>query len=271
MKTRIISAAILVPILFLLVLVAPVVVAAVVLGILLAIAAYELLYRTGLVKHPRLVVYSCAMAFAVCMWSYLGAIRAYFEILLLVFWLLLFAEMMLDHVKVRFEMLAMCFLAGAGIPYLLSSLIRILNLGVGRYVILIPFVVAFMSDSGAYFVGLKFGHHKLAPVVSPNKTIEGAVGGVLCAMISMLVYALILDLLPGGLRINYALALLYGFAGSLIGIFGDLSFSVVKRQTGVKDYGNLIPGHGGVLDRFDSVTTVAPAMEVLLLLLPMVA
>ena len=84
-----------------------------------------------------------------------------------------------------------------------------------------------------------------------------------------LLYALIIDLLPGNLRVNYGLALLYGFVGSLLGIFGDLCFSIVKRQTGIKDYGNLIPGHGGVLDRFDSLTLVAPAMEVLLVLLPM--
>lgn len=106
-------------------------------------------------------------------------------------------------------------------------------------------------------------------MVSPNKTIEGALGGIAFAVVSMLVYALIIDLLPGNLRVNYGLALLYGFAGSLLGIFGDLCFSIVKRQTGIKDYGNLIPGHGGVLDRFDSLTLVAPAMEVLLVLLPM--
>lgn len=271
MKTRIISAAILVPVLFLLALAAPVIAAALVMSVLLAIAAYELLYRTGLVKRARLVLYSCAMAAAVCMWSYFGAIHAYFVILLMVFFILMFSEMMLDHVKVRFEDLSMCFVAGVLIPYMLSSLIRILNMGIGRYVILIPFVVAFMSDTGAYFIGLNFGRHKLAPVVSPNKTIEGALGGVAFAVISMVLYALIVDLLPGNVRVNYALALLYGFAGSLIGIFGDLCFSVIKRQTGVKDYGNLIPGHGGVLDRFDSVTLVAPAMEVFLLLLPMVS
>ena len=271
MKTRIISAAILVPILFLLVLAAPVVVAALVMSTLLAIAAYELLYRTGLVRRARLVIYSCAMAAAVCMWSYWGAIHAYFVVLLMAFFVLMFSEMMLDHVKVHFEDLSMCFVAGVLIPYMLSSLIRILNMDVGRYVILIPFVVAFMSDTGAYFVGLKFGHHKLAPVVSPNKTIEGALGGIVFAVVSMLLYALVIDLLPGNVRVNYALALLYGFVGSLTGIFGDLCFSVIKRQTGVKDYGNLIPGHGGVLDRFDSVTMVAPAMEVFLLLLPMVS
>ena len=271
MKTRIISAAILVPILFLLALAAPVIAAALVMSVLLAIAAYELLYRTGLVKRARMVLYSCAMAAAVCMWSYFGAIHANFVILLMVFFILMFSEMMLDHVKVHFEDLSMCFVAGVLIPYMLSSLIRILNMDIGRYVILVPFVVAFMSDTGAYFIGLNFGRHKLAPVVSPNKTIEGALGGVAFAVISMVIYALIVDLLPGNVRVNYALALLYGFVGSLVGIFGDLCFSVIKRQTGVKDYGNLIPGHGGVLDRFDSVTLVAPAMEVFLLLLPMVS
>ena len=262
MKKRIISAAILVPILFLLTLAAPVIAASLVMSALMAIAAYELLYRTGLVKRARLVIYSCIMAAAVCMWSYFGAIHSYFVILMIAFFILMFSEMMLDHIKVHFETLAMCFAAGLLIPYMLSSLIRILNMDIGRYVILIPFVVAFMSDAGAYFIGLKFGRHKLAPVVSPNKTIEGALGGVVFAVVSMLIYALVIDLLPG-------IALLYGFVDSLLGIFADLCFSIVKRQTGIKDYGNLIPGHGGVLDRFDSLTLVAPAMEVLLVLLPM--
>ena len=271
MKTRILAAAVLVPVLFLVVLVAPKWLAAVIFGILLGIAAYELLYRTGLVRHPRLVVYSILTAFAMAMWSYFDAVHAYLLLGLLVFCLLLFAEMMMDHVKVRLEMLGLCFFAGFIVPFLLSALVRILTMSIGRYVILIPFVVAFMSDSGAYFIGLKFGRHKLAPVVSPNKTIEGALGGIVTAMSSMVIYALVLDLLPVGLQVNYAMALLYGLGGSIAGIFGDLCFSVFKRQTGIKDYGNLIPGHGGVLDRFDSLMTVAPLMEALLLLVPMVS
>lgn len=267
MKTRILSAAILVPILFLVVLVFPEIVAALVMGILLAIGAYELLYRTGLVRQPRLVLYSAIMAFAVTMWSYYEAVHAYFILLVILFWMALLAELMMDHVKVRVEMLGMCFMAGLVIPYMLSSLVRILNMTIGRYVILIPFVTAFMDDAGAYFVGMKFGRHKLAPVLSPNKTIEGALGGIATGMVSMLIYTLILHLL--GLKVNYLLALLYGLGGSLAGIFGDLCFSVIKRQTGIKDYGNLIPGHGGVLDRFDSLVMVAPLMEALLLLLPL--
>lgn len=269
MKTRIIAAAVLVPVLFLIVLVAPVSAAAAILGILLAIASYELLYRTGLVKHPRLVIYSSIMAFALSLWSYWGAVRAYFMLMLMVYTMLLFAEMMLDHIKVRFETLGMCFVSGVIVPYLLTALIRILTMNEGRYVILIPFIVAFMSDAGAYFVGLRFGKHKLAPVVSPNKTIEGVLGGLAGAMIGMLIYTVILDF-PLKLDVNYGIALLYGLIGSGVGCFGDLCFSIIKRQTGIKDYGNLIPGHGGVLDRFDSLTMVAPLMEALLLLLPLI-
>lgn len=269
MKTRIIAAAVLVPFLFLVVLVAPEIVAALVLGALQAIAAYELLYRTGLIRRSRLVIYACVMAFGISLWSYFGSYRAYFLLMLMVFMGLLFAEMMLDHVKIHVEDLGLCILAGVIIPYMLSSLIRILMLSIGREVIMIPFVVAFMSDAGAYFVGLKFGRHKLAPVVSPNKTIEGLFGGMVSAVVGMLVYGLILSLMK--YHVNFGLAILYGLAGSLVGTFGDLCFSIVKRQTGIKDYGNLIPGHGGVLDRFDSLSMVAPFMEALILLAPVIS
>lgn len=270
MKTRIIAAAVLIPILLVLVLFAPKMFSAVIFAVLMSIGSYELLYRTHLVKHPRLVIYSSVMAFAVVMWSHAGAIHAWLLIGLMVYTLVLFAEMMMDHVKVRIEMLALCYVSGFVVPFLLSSLIRILAMTTGRYVILIPFVVAFMSDGGAYFVGLKFGRHKLAPVVSPNKTIEGALGGLAGAVVGMLIYAIILDLGFPRFEVNYGLAILYGLAGSACGMFGDLCFSIIKRQTGIKDYGNLIPGHGGVLDRFDSLMMVAPLMEALLLLAPVV-
>ena len=270
MKTRIMAAVVLIPVLLVLVLAAPKMISAVIFAALLAIGSYELLYRTHLVKHPRLVIYSSVMAFAVVMWSYAGAVHAWLLIGLLLYTIVLFTEMMVDHVKVRIEMIALCYVAGAIVPFLLSSLIRILTMTTGRYVVLIPFAIAFLSDGGAYFAGLKFGKHKLAPVVSPNKTIEGALGGLIAAVLGMLIYALVLDLAFSQFRVNYGIAILYGLVGSLVGVFGDLCFSIIKRQTGIKDYGNLIPGHGGVLDRFDSMMMVAPLVESLLLLAPMV-
>ena len=270
MKTRILAAVVLIPILLVLVLFAPKMFSAVIFALLMSIGAYELLYRTHLVHHGRLVAYTAIMAFCVTMWSHAGAVQAYMLLGLMAFSLLLFAEMMHDHVKVRIEMLGLCYLAGAIVPFLLSALIRILGMTVGRYVILVPFVVAFMSDGGAYFVGLKFGRHKLAPVVSPNKTIEGALGGVAAAIVGMIIYALVLDLAFPQFQVDYGMAVVYGLGGSILGVFGDLCFSIIKRQTGIKDYGNLIPGHGGVLDRFDSMMMVAPFVEALLLIAPVV-
>jgi phosphatidate cytidylyltransferase len=161
----------------------------------------------------------------------------------------------------------MTVIGGLIVPYLLTALIRIFVMKIGRYMIIIPFVVAFLNDAGAYFVGMKYGKHKLAPVVSPNKTIEGMLGGMGAAVAAMFVYCLILQLTEG-FRINYFYAFLYGVVGAGVGAFGDLCFSIIKRQTGIKDYGDLIPGHGGVLDRLDSMMTVAPLIEMLLILLP---
>jgi phosphatidate cytidylyltransferase len=267
MKTRTIAGISMAAGLLFLVLIAPKGLAALVYGVLMAIGTYELIYGTGLVQHPRLVLYSAAMAFMVTLWSYWGAIHAYLLLLLLLFTLALFTEMMVDHVKVRVSMLGECFLGGFLVPYLLTAVIRILSLKVGRYFALVPFIIACVNDAAAYMVGMRYGKHKLAPVVSPNKTIEGMLGGMGASVISMILYCLLLQLVEG-FQINYFYAFLYGLVGSAAGVFGDLCFSIIKRQTGIKDYGDLIPGHGGVLDRLDSMMTVAPLIEALLILIP---
>ena len=176
---------------------------------------------------------------------------------------------MANHVKVDIEMIAACFFAGAVVPYLLSAIIRILTMTSGRYLIAIPFLIAFLSDGGAYFVGSMFGKHKLAPVISPNKSVEGVAGGIVAAMLGMLIYAVVLQLVFR-FQVDYGAAMLYGLVGSAVGVFGDLCFSVVKRMSGIKDFGTLLPGHGGFYDRFDSMVTVAPLVEALILLMPVV-
>lgn len=267
MKTRVITAAVAIPLLLILLLAAPKVVVALVWGAMMAVAAYELLYRTGLIKESRLVVYSMVMAFATTMWSYAGAVHALGILGLLVFVALMFGEMMMSHVRITFDKICMCLVGGLLIPFFLSSLIRILVMRTGRYVVLIPFIIAFGSDSGAYFAGRLFGSKKLAPVISQNKTVEGAIGGIVFAVVCMLIYGLIMQF-AFDFKINYFYAVLYALLGSVAGIFGDLCFSVVKRQTGIKDYGTILPGHGGILDRFDSMTLVGPLVEALLILMP---
>ena len=269
MKTRLISAAVFLPMLVIVLLVLPEVFTAILVGIMAAVASYELLYSTGLVRHLRLNIYCMVFAFLVCIWCHLGMDHAWGMLGILLLVCVLFTEMMFDHVKANFERLNYCLLAALLLPFLLSSVVRILNGENGRLTVAIPFILAFIPDSGAYFAGLYFGKHKLAPVISPKKTVEGALGGAAVAVVGMLLYAFIMDV-AFTVEVSYSAALIYGILGAGADVFGDLMFSSIKRQTGIKDYGNLIPGHGGILDRFDSMITVAPLAEILLLLLPVV-
>ena len=138
----------------------------------------------------------------------------------------------------------------------------------GRYLVLVPILIPFLADAGAYFAGCSLGKHKLAPVLSPNKTVEGAVGGLLTGVVSMLLYGLVMHF-GFGLAYNFVYGAIYGLLGAVVSIVGDLSFSMIKRETGIKDYGTLFRAHGGVLDRFDSVIFAAPVVELLLGILPL--
>jgi phosphatidate cytidylyltransferase len=153
------------------------------------------------------------------------------------------------------------------IPWLLSALIRLRVLENGKFFIIAVFVLTMVPDSGAYFAGRAFGKRKLCPVISPHKTVEGAIGGVVCTVICMVIFALVMQF-GFQFRVNYLLAALYAILGAGASMLGDLTFSVIKRQAGIKDYGTLLPGHGGILDRFDSTSVVAPLVEALLLVLP---
>lgn len=113
------------------------------------------------------------------------------------------------------------------------------------------FIVAFLTDTFAYFTGYLFGKHKLIPKVSPKKTIEGSIGGVVGSTVGCIVFGYLFNL-------DMTAMIIIGSIGSVIAQFGDLFASSIKRYVGIKDYGKLIPGHGGVLDRFDSVILVAP-------------
>ncbi len=267
MKIRVIAAVALLPLLLVVVLVLPKIYTAILFGLMAAIGAYELMWRTGLIKHTRLLIYGMAMAFAVPMWCAHGMIYPWGALGLFIFTCLVFAELLISQTKLPFGQVAITFMAGIVIPLMLGALVRIHGWVNGQYFILIPFVLAFLSDTGAYFAGCAFGKHKLAPVISPKKTVEGLIGGVVGAIIGMVLYCVVLKT-AFDFEVNYVYAAIYGVLGSLAAVFGDLCFSAIKRQTGIKDYGNLIPGHGGILDRFDSMTVVAPLVEILMMLIP---
>lgn len=120
------------------------------------------------------------------------------------------------------------------------------------------FGVPWIADSAAYFVGSAIGKHQLCPNISPKKTIEGAIGGVLFGALVPLLFGWVFQLVYGNLEVNWVVLPIIGLVNSLISILGDLLFSVIKRSCGIKDYGSIMPGHGGLLDRFDSVILCVP-------------
>ena len=267
MKQRIIVAAIALPLLLVVLLVLPKVATAILLALICAVAAWELMCVTKFVRHLRLFLYSAVMAAAVSVWSWLGCPRGLGLVLLLVYFTLLAAELLRAHTALPFQVLCVSAFAALVVPLFLTALVRLQMMDNGRFLVLVPCVIAFTADSGAYFIGRAFGNHKLAPVISPKKTVEGAIGGAACAVLGMIIYGLVLRF-AFGFTVNFLYAAIYGLLGAAGSILGDLFFSCIKRQVKIKDYGNILPGHGGVLDRFDSMSVVAPLVEALVLLIP---
>lgn len=246
----------------------PPIVLEIALVLLCGLAAWEITVPTGLVRD-RDVAVLCTLIAVGFGWNATNGMHtsAYREIcalgLLLIAVVGLFAVLLRRHDTMHFHQIACGLFGSVLLPYLLLALMRIFQMEKGRYLVLLPLLAAWGSDTFAYFAGRFFGKHKLAPVISPKKTIEGAVGGVLGGSVCVLIFTVILDLTLG-FALPYWAAAVLGAIGAAIGQIGDLSFSVIKRQTGIKDYGHIFPGHGGVLDRFDSVIFVAPVVELVL-------
>ena len=126
----------------------------------------------------------------------------------------------------------------------------------GQFLLIMMFAAPWITDTFAYFFGRAFGKHKLIPDVSPKKTIEGSVAGIICCTLVILGYAFVCSRV-WGVQCNYAILAALGVLLSIVGQIGDLAMSVIKREYNIKDYGKIMPGHGGALDRFDSVLAVA--------------
>lgn len=226
------------------------------------LAAYELSAPTGLVRGKWLL--ALALAAALCQSLLACTGKPYQMPVILLCVLAAFAVLLREHQDIRFSDVSAALFAGLVIPYMLSALTRMFQWDGGEFLVLLPLVAAWGSDTCALFTGMALGKHKLAPVISPKKTVEGAIGGVIGATLLMLLAVYLMNRFAG-LDIHYGAAALMGACGAVIGQAGDLAFSVIKRQSGIKDYGHIFPGHGGVLDRFDSVIFVAPAAELILI------
>lgn len=269
MKQRILVAVIGIPLLLLVLCWAPHWATAALLAALGVIGAHELLAAvSGAEKTKSLWVLAGFMAVCTVFSIYAGMEAYKGTVLVAVPWLLCAAVALLFLLAVRwfgrenavaFQDVCAVLLGGVAIPLAMSCLLRLRLMEFGGGLVLMPLVAAFMSDAAALFTGMACGKHKLAPKASPKKTVEGAVGGLVGGIVGMVLFRIVFFFVTvQALSIGWCMVI--GLVGAFMGQLGDLSFSVIKRQCGIKDYGRLLPGHGGVLDRFDSVIFAAPVV-----------
>lgn len=270
MKTRIIVAALCVPLLFVILFFIPPAATAVLISAIAALASYELLRAVGPGDRKRFYVYAAVPAALIPAACLLGPGDVIFRGVLLLLPAVLFGDAVLSYAtekKRPLVRLTAALFGGAFIPYFLSSIVSLRLMENGRYYVLIPFIVAFITDGGAYFTGVFFGRRHPFPHVSPKKTAEGCVGGIIAGIAGMVLYGAILHL-AADMPVSFWAMALYGLVAGVFTELGDLAFSLVKREFSVKDYGNLLPGHGGILDRFDSMIFAAPVISMLVGLAP---
>lgn len=194
-----------------------------------------------------------------------GAVLSLYVIMMLCF-------MLRTHEKTKFEQLAITLYASIFVPYAFSGMVMIRDVhtvyeGVytkeeSIYLVFFVLLCSFLTDTFAYFVGRKFGKHKMAPVISPKKSVEGAIGGlVLSTAFNVAVFAGVKYwAFDGKTAISFVFVIIMSILLSGISMLGDLSASLLKRNYGIKDFGKIMPGHGGVMDRFDSMIFVTPAL-----------
>ncbi|MBO6053378.1 MAG: phosphatidate cytidylyltransferase [Clostridia bacterium] len=235
--------------------------------ILSVVAAYEMTKCVGASKHVSLLIPAFLTAlFVPCLvwrfpfphntWS--GVLGIYAAFLL---WT--FTADVFSHGKIDYAVSAASFMGIFYTSLAFACLVWLRDM-TGPYRYLLVFIGPWVSDTFAYLTGRAIGKHKLIPEVSPKKTVEGAVGGVVFAALAFVLYGWILRrfFTPDA---GTNLIVMAG-AGALVAVIsqiGDLAMSVIKRRYGVKDYGRIFPGHGGVLDRFDSVLLTAPVLVIL--------
>ena len=272
MAKRIIVAVILMPAMLWIMLVPPPLAWTVLVCLISAMAAFELLRAVGgekITMPMRVVTILTAALLPFGSWAGLGT--AYvnllsFAVTAVCFWCAIRAY---DEggVKIGFSHVLACLFGGVIIPLALSALVELRRMDHGQYLVLLAVLLTFATDAGAYFAGVFLGRHRGITKVSPNKSAEGYIGGFVTGVAFAILYGVVAGKIAGTEPALLPLALC-GLFGALATEVGDLAFSFIKRQYGVKDYGHLLPGHGGMLDRFDSMMFCGPVVLFIVQCLP---
>lgn len=216
----------------------------------------ELLTAKGLHKNLKISLLCIAFGFFMPM---LCTTAARF-LPLYIFTVVLFVLMVVFHDSIRPDDTMFAYGGTLLITLSMTSLVLVScsDNDYPSFYIVLCLGVPWLADSGAYFSGVFFGKKKLCPQISPKKTVEGAVGGLISGVIGSIIIGFVFLLIYSDVQINFWAVALIGLINPVISIFGDLTFSVIKRACDIKDYGSIMPGHGGLLDRFDSVILCAP-------------
>jgi phosphatidate cytidylyltransferase len=246
------------------------------LSALAVMATYEILHAIGVEKNWYLSVPAYILAGVFPFASYFVTAQTRFTYLLTiaallyVYMIYIMGVAVFSKGRTSFKVIAEVFLS---ITYVIVSftslsMIRYIDKDIGLYKLLLVFIVAWVCDSMAYVVGSLFGKHKLIPEISPKKTVEGAIGGIASAVIAYMLFGLILDLAIPNMKVNYIVLAVFALVLSVVSQLGDLIASLIKREHSIKDFGNLLPGHGGIMDRFDSIMAVSTILLILSIVFP---
>ena len=237
-------------------------------ALLSVIAVWEIEKAVGL-KNYFIMAASMTLA-AVIPFLYHFGIKIPFAVMGGIYVVAILIMMLLQYEKTKFIHAVMSIFASVCIPYAFSVMIIFRDIENyikgykqidGIYLIIFAFFASWMTDIFAYFVGSKFGKHKLCPKISPKKSVEGAIGGVVGAvLLNVLLLFVFKKFFDGGAGFSYIVVIVLSVILSVISMFGDLAASTVKRNFGIKDFGKLLPGHGGIMDRFDSALFVMPVL-----------
>jgi len=238
-----------------------------VLAIVAAIAVCELFRAVGIGRFKSLKAFS-VLAVASLMISLVYS-QVFVMLIVYIYIFLLFMLFMTKVEGIGYKHISKAFMATMFITVCFGHLSILRCWENGRLNVLVVFIISFLTDTFAYFTGRFVGRHKLSPNLSPKKTIEGAFGGLVGAIAGMLVYCAILNTYFG-IQAVQSNAIIVAIIGSVISQLGDLAASAIKRQYGIKDYGKIMPGHGGVMDRFDGVLFTAPAVYYLMVFFPII-
>ena len=248
----------------------PVYVVGCILGLISLIGLGEFYNVTGILKKKSPVI---LLGFLFCISVFCGVIFkqysafSYATLAICIYVFLLMIFMVLFRDKTSFADCAASFLGSVYISVFFVHLLLIRQLSLGKMVIWILLICAWGTDTFAYFSGRLFGKHKLCPKISPKKTVEGAIGGTIGCAVLLCIYVAIIGNI-NNLRIDWLNVFIIAIPTAVFSQIGDLAASCIKREHNAKDYGNLIPGHGGILDRFDSVILISPLVFYLLLYFP---